>query len=117
MVSAPETYCTSVHATLASRSASPAAARPYSTKFRPHLPHGCIPAPNTATLFWLGIGLLRSGGGGPGAPLPHQVLVVVVFVQRVEHQLDFGSDGQLVHPHTGHDLAHHHHLFGAELNR
>src|SRR5690606_23632345 len=49
IVSAPATYCTSDHASPASASAALAAANPYSTKFRPHLPHGCIPAPSTAT--------------------------------------------------------------------
>ena len=39
----------------ASARASRAAASPYSTKGRPHLPHSCMPAPSTATLLSSGI--------------------------------------------------------------
>src|SRR5271166_6154078 len=98
MVSAPATYWMSVQGRSASRRASPAAASPYSTKLRPHFPHGCIPAPTTATRLSSGTGLLLSdrvgssvrGPTGPIAlglavlvprpPLPHQVLVVIVLV-------------------------------------
>src|SRR5580704_14265243 len=116
MVSAPATYWTSVQARSASCKASTAAARPYSTKLRPHLPHGCIPAPNTATRLGSGIGPPPSDRRRSGSPLPHQVLVFVVLVQGVEHELHLASDGQLVHPDPRHDLAHHHHPFGAELD-
>src|SRR5580704_7516106 len=103
MVSAPDTYCTSVQGSPASERASPAAARPYSTKLRPHLPQGCMPAPSTATLLSSGIGHLL-GSGLPGGrrrrrgrpPLPNQVLVLVVFVEGVEHDLHFGPDGQII---------------------
>ena len=45
----PATKPTSVQATPASSSAARAAATPYSTKLRPHLPQGCMPTPSTAT--------------------------------------------------------------------
>ncbi len=55
MVSAPEMNCMSRHPSPASARASRAAASPYSTKGRPHLPHSCMPAPSTATLLSSGI--------------------------------------------------------------
>src|SRR5580704_1896647 len=102
MVSAPDTYCTSVQGSPASERASPAAANPYSTKLRPHLPQGCMPAPSTATRLSSGIGH-PLGPGRPGwrggrcrPPLPDQVLVLVVFVEGVQHDLHFGPDGQII---------------------
>src|SRR5437016_12599131 len=118
MVSAPETNCTSVHARPASASASRAAATPYSTKLRPHLPHGCMPTPRTAMSLSL-IGSpclvprpvhrsatlelrssLRSASGQRGArscrlPLPDEVRVVVVLVEGLEHELDLLPDAQV----------------------
>src|SRR5271154_6721200 len=101
MVSAPETNWTSVQATPASARASRAAASPYSTKLRPHLPQGCMPAPSTATLLSSGTGRPRSrptsttsttSTGSTGStdrtPFPHHVLVVVVLIEGVEYQLD-----------------------------
>ena len=44
-VSPPAMNCTSVHSSPASFSALRAATMPYSEKFRPHLPHSCMPAP------------------------------------------------------------------------
>src|SRR6202051_1273667 len=108
MVSAPETNWTSGHDTRASRMASRAAASPYSTKLRPHLPQGCMPTPRTATLRSSGTRAPRSSRHRP--PLPHQVFVVVVLVEHVHDQLDLGAHRQVVHCDLGHDLAHHHHL-------
>src|SRR5271163_4566063 len=104
MVSAPETNWTSLHWRPASARASRAAASPYSTKLRPHLPQGCMPTPSTATLRSSGTCIPRSSRDRP--PFPHQVLVVVVFVQHVHHQLDLGADLQVVDADPGHDLAH-----------
>src|ERR1700681_709166 len=115
MVSAPETKPTSVHDTPASARAARAAASPYSTKLRPHLPHGCMPTPSTATLRSSGTRAPRSGVHR--APLPHQVLVVVVLVEHVHDELDLGAYGQIVNGDLGHDLAHHHHLLLGELHR
>src|SRR5579875_1505723 len=128
MVSAPDTNCTSRHLSPASARAARAAASPYSTKLRPHLPHGCMPTPRTATLRSSGTGSSRcrraggaggcgaGGPGGEGPPLPDEVLVLVVLVQRVEDELDLGAHAQVVHPHTPHHLAQHHHLLVGELN-
>src|ERR1700728_4994402 len=112
MVSAPATYWTSVQATPAWRRASPAAASPYSTKLRPHLPHGCIPAPSTAPRWASGMCGLRS----PWPPLPDQVLVLVVLVEGAEDQLDLVAHGQVTHSHPGDHLAHHHHPLGGQLD-
>src|SRR5664280_1994838 len=118
IVSAPDTYWISVHATPASFRASPAAASPYSTKLRPHLPHGCMPAPRTATRLSSGIGgLLAAGSSANGLPLPYQVLVLVILVEGVEHQGHVGADLEVVDGHPGNDLAHHHHLLRTELDR
>src|SRR5579863_10745364 len=95
MVSAPETNWTSFHDTPASRMASRAAASPYSTKLRPHLPQGCMPTPSTATLRSSGTGGPRSARHRP--PLPHQVLVVVVLEEHVHHELDLRAHRQVVH--------------------
>src|ERR1700692_2055033 len=114
MVSAPETNWTSVHDTRASRMASRAAASPYSTKLRPHLPQGCMPTPRTATLRSSGTRAPRSGRHGP--PFPHQVLVVVILVEHVDDELDLGADGEVVHGDLGYDLAHHDHLLLGELD-
>src|SRR5579863_9972011 len=115
MVSAPDTNWTSLHCTPASLSASRAAASPYSTKLRPHLPQGCMPTPRTATLRSSGTRAPRSGRHGP--PFPHQVLVVVVLVEHVHHQLDLGAHRQVVHGDLGDDLAHDHHLLFGQLHR
>src|SRR5271167_1343302 len=110
MVSAPATYWTSVQATPASARASPAAANPYSTKFRPHLPQGCMPAPSTATRLSSGTGRPLPVRGWAGAvhraPLPDHVLVLVVLVEGVEHELDLGAHGQVVDVDPGDHLAH-----------
>ena len=51
IVAAPETNCTSFHEIPASFIASRAALTPYSTKFLPHLPQGCMPTPKIAMSF------------------------------------------------------------------
>src|SRR5271166_1354581 len=107
MVSAPATYWMSVHATPASRRASPAAARPYSTKLRPHLPQGCMPAPRTATRLESGTGGHRRVGR---TPLPDQVLVLFVLVEGVEDDLDLGAYREVGDADPGDHLAHHDHL-------
>src|SRR5450631_1878087 len=119
MVSAPATYWTSVQGIPASARASPAAASPYSTKLRPHLPQGCMPAPSTAMRLSSGIDpppSVRRSGAVHRTPLPHHVLVLVVLVEGVEHQLDLGPHGQGVDVDSGHHLAHDHHLLGGQLD-
>ena len=67
-----------------------AAATPYSTKLRPHLPQGCMPTPRTATSS-----CSRSAPAqlGDGLPLPRsRCSVVVVGVQRLDDQLDLAAD-------------------------
>src|SRR3954453_20259002 len=99
------------HSTPASDSADCAAATPYSTKFSPHLPHGCMPTPRIAMSLsllmisalgrWPGrSGPARCSAGSPPpdahsslrrlrGPLPHDVLVLIVFVERTEHEFHF----------------------------
>src|SRR5205809_7808271 len=78
---------TSRHSTPASCSASRAATNPYSTKFRPHFPHGCMPTPRTAT---------SCSPIGPRSldrlPLPDDVLRVVVLEQRAQPPPDRVAD-------------------------
>ena len=66
------------HATPASASAACAATTPYSTKLRPHLPHGCMPAPRMA----MSCSLTACSSVPQWCPLPDDVLVLVVFVER-----------------------------------
>src|SRR5205085_431919 len=105
IVSAPDTSWMSDQATPASSSASRAAASPYSTKLRPHFPHGCIPAPRTA---------MGSVIGGP--PLPDEVLVVVVLEQRVDDELDVHPDRQLVDADVTDHLPHDDHLLRRQFH-
>src|ERR1700694_4040895 len=98
MVSAPATYWMSGQGRSASARGAWAAASPYSTKLRPHLPQGCMPAPSTAMRLSSGIGPplpVRWPRNTDGAPLPHHVLVLVVLVEGVEHQLDLGPHTQV----------------------
>src|SRR4051812_43920163 len=104
MVSAPATYCTSAQSRPASASATRAACTPYSTKLRPHLPHGCMPAPSTATRLDIGL------------PLPHQIVPVVLGIQHVKHELDRHADMQLVDTNPVYDLAHHDEPLGLQLD-
>src|SRR5579884_2093043 len=113
MVSAPATYWTSAQSSPASWRASPAAATPYSTKLRPHFPQGCMPAPRTATRLPSAI---ADRPAGHRAPLPDEILVVVVLVEGVEDYLDLGSDAQVGDADAGDDLAHDDHPFGGELD-
>src|SRR5688572_15645699 len=87
MVSPPATSCTSRHANPASASAVRAACKPYSTKLRPHLPHGCMPTPRTATGF-------MAVPSSHRPPLPHDVLVVVVLEKSVDDQFHFRPHAQ-----------------------
>src|SRR5512139_3310642 len=107
MVSPPATNWTSFHSSPASASASRAAFTPYSTKFRPHLPQGCMPTPRTAT----------SPRDMQGPPLPHHELVVLVLVERAEDELHLLPDLERARVDAGHDLAEHHHLLPLELDR
>src|SRR5882724_904327 len=110
MVSAPDTNWMSGQATPASASAARAATNPYSTKLRPHLPHGCMPAPSTATsrsVLMVALAALAARDAGrksagsrarfarrcesrrlsrvrDGGPLPDHVLVLGVFIERSE---------------------------------
>src|SRR5579863_8891864 len=101
MVSAPETNWMSRQDSPASSRAWRAAASPYSTKLRPHLPQGCMPTPRTATCS--GTGRLHR------PPLPHEVLVLVVLVEGVEDELHLVADGQVLGRDPGDDLAEHDH--------
>src|SRR5205085_11734218 len=92
--------CTSCQSTPASASAARAACTPYSTKLRPHLPQGCMPAPRTAT------SLLN------GLPLPDQRLAVDVLLNR---QLNLITDLQRIERTRQH--AEHDHPFFGQLNR
>src|SRR3974390_25336 len=85
MVSAPDTNCMSRQVRPASSSASRAAASPYSTKGRPHLPHSCI---------------------APPLPLTDQVVPALLGVQSVDHQLDLVTHSQVVDRDPRDDLAH-----------
>src|ERR1700722_11400562 len=98
MVSAPDTNWMSRHDRPASASASRAAARPYSTNCRPHLPHGCIPAPSRAILLSSGISSLPIVG--ERLPLPHEVVAVPFGVQRVHNQLDLVPHLEVVDGHA-----------------
>src|SRR5262245_49715840 len=131
MVSPPATYSTSVHAMPASFSASRAAFTPYSTKLRPHFPHGCMPTPRTATSR-LTIGTSRSARRRCAAsartnrtcaprsldrpPFPHDVSFVGVFEQRVEHKLHRHSCAQVLDVDAAGHLSENHHLFFGELD-
>src|SRR5580698_1433509 len=108
MVSAPETNSMSRQPSPASASASRAAARPYSTKGRPHLPHSCMPAPRTATFRSSSSGAVTSTlpARAERAPLPDQVIGAVLRVERLDHQLDLVSHPQVVDGHAAHHLAH-----------
>jgi hypothetical protein len=116
MVSAPETNWMSRQVNPASARASRAAARPYSTNGRPHLPHGCMPAPRTAIRLSSGIAQ-ASDPAETGAPLPHQVVGVVLRVERVDDQLDLVADLEVVDRHAADDLSHDHQLLGRQLDR
>src|SRR5580658_937480 len=119
MVSAPETNCMSRQPNPASASASRAAARPYSTKGRPHLPHSCMPAPRTATFLFSLPDTVRSTFlvGAERAPLPDQVVGAVLRVERLDHQLDLVSHPQVVDGHAAHHLAHDDELLGRQFHR
>src|SRR5271154_5790902 len=119
MVSAPDTNWMSSQLTPASASAARAATNPYSTKLRPHLPHGCIPTPKTATR-WSSLIVpppspLGPTGGRHRPPLPYEVLVFVVLVEDVQDELDLGADREISNAHPGDHLAHHDHLLVGQL--
>src|SRR5262245_60756459 len=109
MVSAPATNCTSVHARPASTSAAFIACTPYSTKLWPHLPQGCMPTPRTAMSS-----LISSLRGG--RPAPHQILVVVVLVQRLDDEPHLHPDREPRGIDAIRQLAQDHHLLGRELH-
>src|SRR5579862_7364435 len=119
----------SAHVTPASARAASAAATPYSTKLRPHLPHGCIPTPRTATsvliarssrLTWRVLSAVRSTRSlrapSDRLPLPHQVFVLVVLVERAHDELDLVAGVQRRQVHAGHQLAEHDHPLGRQLD-
>src|SRR5579872_6086094 len=115
MVSAPETNWMSRQVRPASSRASRAAATPYSTKLRPHLPQGCMPTPRTAT--GSGIGRCPALGRRQRLPLPDQVFVVVVLVEGVEDELGLVADGEVGGGDAPHHLTEHDHLLFGELHR
>src|SRR4051812_34863923 len=122
----------SLHSTPASASAACAATTPYSTKLRPHLPHGCMPVPSTTISRSLFMRLrppalerpcdYESWSGPPdlrlarGRPLPHDVLVLVVLVERAEHELHRHADFELLGVGAGRELPEYHHLLSLELD-
>src|SRR5947209_8645270 len=108
MVSAPATYWISDHSRPASPSAARAALTPYSTKLRPHLPHGCMPTPRIATC--------RFASGTRRPPFPDQVLVLVVLVEGPERQLHLGAHAEGADIGAGHELAKHDHALVGELD-
>src|SRR5207248_9807744 len=103
MVSPPARNCTSVQSTPASASAARAATTPYSTKLRPHLPHGCIPTPATTTSLTSTTPpatlercrLRRRSRDAPRhrLPLVDEVVIVVVAEQLLDDELDLLTDG------------------------
>ena len=74
-----------------------AAARPYSTKLRPHLPHGCMPAPRTATFLSSGIAqaspLLDRAEPPTGRHFHTRYSWSSSSVEGVEDQLDLVAHG------------------------
>src|SRR5680860_203091 len=108
MVSAPETKSTSIHSIPASASASRAAATPYSTKLRPHFPHGCMPTPSTTT------SLMVAPVGWP--PLPHDVLVVVILIQLAQLELDLVAQMERRGVDVVGELTEHNHLLLRQLD-
>src|SRR5690606_34876885 len=92
MVSPPATKSTSFHVRPASLRASRAAFTPYSTKFRPHLPQGCIPTPRIATSFDI---VISSARRLRGAPLPDHHALFVGLEERVEHELHLLAHGEV----------------------
>src|SRR4051794_7145427 len=96
------------HSRPASASALCAASMPYSTKLRPHLPQGCMPAPSTAmSLMCCHLQRFRAAREAPATsrtraservrerarasawlPLPDGVLVVVVLEECLHDELD-----------------------------
>src|ERR1700736_3691934 len=103
MVSAPDTNWMSRHSSPATCRAARAAATPYSTKLRPHFPHGCIPTPRTATRPDSGTGVTPVRRVDR-LPLPHQVLVIFVLVQHVGDEVHLGAHRQVLHADPGDHL-------------
>src|SRR3954465_2456901 len=95
----------SLQARPASSSAARAATTPYSTKLRPHLPHGCMPTPATTTSV---IDRL---------PLPHDVVVLVVTEQDPDYEPRLLAYLEVVDAEAVSDLTEHDHLFVGELDR
>src|SRR3954463_3979052 len=100
---------------------------PYSTKLRPHLPHGCMPTPATTTSALIrppprpppnnGAGYRRrSCAGSDRAPLPDDVFAVGVTEQLFDHELDLLSDLQVVDGVAVGDLTEDHHLLVGEFD-
>ena len=93
------------------RSASWAAATPYSTKLRPHLPHGCMPTPRRPR---------RSGVAASrcGRPLPDRCSSCSSSSKRVSTTSShLVADLQLVDADAGDDLAQHDQPLGARARR
>src|SRR6185369_7257810 len=96
-------YCTSDQPSPASASAARAANAPYSTKFRPHLPHSCMPTPSTTTgSDVMGRSAPRSRPSGQrcaallsrdSPPLPDGAHGLVVLGVRLDHELHRVADG------------------------
>src|SRR3954464_2472440 len=101
----------SLHSTPASANAARAATTPYSTKFRPHLPHGCIPAPRITTSLAFGLTSAHH------LPLPHRVDGVVVLVERLDDELHRLPGAQRRDVGAARELPEHDHLLVGELHR
>ena len=78
--------------TSASASAARAAWTPYSTKGRPHLPHGCMPTPRTATSWLIGRPSWARTPHRPGASARCVRSPLGVGVQGLDDQLDLRAD-------------------------
>src|SRR3954447_4926298 len=113
-------------ATPASARAARAATTPYSTKLRPHLPHGCMPTPATTTSVTSTTppatharSRLRrpSRCGSYRLPLPHDVVVLVVTEQILDDELHLLAYLKVVDAEAVCDLTEHDHLLVGELDR
>src|SRR3954447_17584629 len=104
------------HCTPASASAARAATTPYSTKLRPHLPHGCMPTPATTTSLICAPPARPSRCCSDRLPLPHDVVVLIVAEQVLDDELDLLPDLEVVDAVAVGDLAEDDHLLVGELD-
>src|SRR4051812_17770638 len=103
--------CTSFQSTPASVNAARAAAMPYSTNGLPHLPHGCIPIPSTAT----SVAAMSVSSPGHGLPPPRQLRHAVDLVHGLDDQLHLRADVDIAYSEPVGDLAEHDELLLRQL--